>query len=187
MRLAGVASKDQRGAVSYTSERLRMRPWRVGDLLDFHRIFGDGRVIWWGPEPSELASKRRLEAIVGRGAPPEPSGAGGSIPDTATYFAVELERTGAVVGNVTLGPAAFDSAMELGYHLAFDAWGNGYATEAAQATLQYAFGTLEQPRVVAAVAQNNARSLRVVERLGMHRVGEIERAGLRHDVFECRR
>ncbi len=173
---AGAAIGDSSGSVSHLTERLLMRPWHVEDLAAFHRIFGDGRVIWWGPEPHSEASARRLVTVIEEQDTPLP-GLG--------QFAV-VERTGGrVVGNVLLKPASFEEGIELGYHFSFDAWGHGYATEAARATLQHGFARLGLDRVVAAVAQSNARSLRVVERLGMRRVGTIEQAGLPHYVFEC--
>jgi RimJ/RimL family protein N-acetyltransferase len=58
---------------------------------------------------------------------------------------------------------------EVGWRLAFDAWGHGYATEGARAALQFAFGKLGWPEVVAFTAAINERSQRVMQRLGMLR------------------
>jgi ribosomal-protein-alanine N-acetyltransferase len=55
----------------------------------------------------------------------------------------------------------------VGWRLAFDHWGHGYATEAAHASLHHAFDNLGVPEVVAFTATGNKRSRRVMERLGM--------------------
>ncbi len=65
--------------------------------------------------------------------------------------------------------AAFTPAMEVGWRLAYDAWGRGYATEGARALLDFAFERLERGEIVAMTARANLRSQRVMERLGMHR------------------
>ena len=61
--------------------------------------------------------------------------------------------------------------MELGYTLARAAWGRGYATEAAGAVLRWAFAGLRLHRMVAVADPANAASLRVLEKLGMTRLG----------------
>ncbi len=48
-------------------------------------------------------------------------------------------------------------------------WGKGYATEAAQAVVQYGFTVLHIPEIVAFTVPANTQSLRVMEKLGMHR------------------
>jgi RimJ/RimL family protein N-acetyltransferase len=63
--------------------------------------------------------------------------------------------------------ASFTPATEIGWRYAHAAWGHGYATEAARAVLGYAFGTLGLDGVVSFTATTNARSQRVMERLGM--------------------
>jgi RimJ/RimL family protein N-acetyltransferase len=63
--------------------------------------------------------------------------------------------------------ATFTPATEIGWRLAHAAWGHGYATEAARAVLAYAFGTLRLDGVVSFTATTNARSQRVMERIGM--------------------
>lgn len=60
-----------------------------------------------------------------------------------------------------------DLGLEVTYSLAPSAWGNGYATEAAAAVIDYAFGPLGLPQVLAEIDEGNAASIAVVERLGM--------------------
>jgi RimJ/RimL family protein N-acetyltransferase len=64
--------------------------------------------------------------------------------------------------------APFTPAVEIGWRLSRDAWGNGYATEAARAALDFGFGSgLEE--IVSMTSTTNLRSQAVMQRLGMHR------------------
>ncbi len=61
--------------------------------------------------------------------------------------------------------------IEIGYALAKDAWGKGLATEAGSRILQYGFESLGFERVIASARPENARSIRVMEKMGMHSIG----------------
>ncbi len=164
---------------AFTSARLAMRPWQLTDLKAFHAIFGDERVIWWGTHKRDLAESRDgLARAIGEQNQPA-AGLG--------RFAVEVLGTSAVAGNVILRPASFAQDIEVGYHFAFDTWGHGYATEAARATLEYGFTVVRLERIVAAVALQNAASLRVMAKIGMVPTHEREHGGLPHRMFECAR
>jgi ribosomal-protein-alanine N-acetyltransferase len=153
-----------------------MRPWRSSDLAEFYAIFGDERVIWWGKHQiSQAQARLDLERVIAEQDLPE-QGLG--------RFAVVLERPKLIVGNVILRPAGFDAGIEVGYHIAHDAWGQGYATEAARAALEYGFEVIGLMRVVAAVALRNSASLRVMEKLAMLPTHEAELLGLPHRLFE---
>jgi RimJ/RimL family protein N-acetyltransferase len=65
--------------------------------------------------------------------------------------------------------AHFTPCVEIGWRLAFEHWGHGYATEAARLVLGYGFGTAALPEVVSYTSATNRRSRAVMERLGMHR------------------
>lgn len=86
------------------------------------------------------------------------------------YWAVEVRETGDFIGFA--GLAAVDdetpvTGVELAWRLARPAWGHGYATEAGQAALEYGFGVLGLPEVVAIAMARNLRSQAVMKRLGM--------------------
>ena len=63
--------------------------------------------------------------------------------------------------------AAFTPCVEIGWRLAFENWGQGFATEAAKAALAYGFEILNLEAVVAFTTRGNLRSRAVMERLGM--------------------
>lgn len=73
---------------------------------------------------------------------------------------------GELAGTAGLRPLE-DLGLEVIWSLAPAVWGRGYATEAAQAVLDYALGPLGLPEVLAEIDEGNAASARVAERLGM--------------------
>ncbi len=86
--------------------------------------------------------------------------------------AVEL-HSGEVIGHVGLSPVA--GGAEVGYAIAAAQQGQGYATEALNETLRWAFSELELPRVLGIVASDNRGSIRVLEKAGFTLVEETLR------------
>ena len=68
--------------------------------------------------------------------------------------------------------------VETGWALRRKYWGHGYASEIGQASLTYAFDVLDMRAVVSCTARHNLRSLAVMERIGMHYMGEIRSRGV---------
>ena len=64
--------------------------------------------------------------------------------------------------------------MEIGWRLAYDYWGKGYATEGAKASLNYGFKELNLSEIVSFTVPNNLRSRQVMERIGMTYMDEFE-------------
>jgi RimJ/RimL family protein N-acetyltransferase len=87
------------------------------------------------------------------------------------YWAIEVKGGASFAGIILLQDvkftAAFTPAIEVGWLLAREQWGNGYATEGGRAALDYAFSTMKLNKVVALTAEGNLRSQRVMQRLGM--------------------
>ena len=96
---------------------------------------------------------------------------GGFERDGYGFWAVELRDDGTLAGFVGLSPVAedmsFAPAVEVGWRLARDQWGRGIAYEAAEATLAHGFTVLGVDEIVAYTTVRNARSRRLMERLGM--------------------
>jgi ribosomal-protein-alanine N-acetyltransferase len=82
-------------------------------------------------------------------------------------WAVTLKETGRLIGYCGLTLLDEAVGVELVYLFGKDYWGKGIATEAARASLHYAFKELKLKRVVALTKPDNARSRRVLERIGM--------------------
>lgn len=86
-------------------------------------------------------------------------------------WALEPKAGGAMIGFAGLWRPEGWPGIELGWRLARHAWGLGYATEAAGRARDWAFGERGLDRLVSVIDQDNARSIRVAERLG----GALER------------
>jgi ribosomal-protein-alanine N-acetyltransferase len=86
-------------------------------------------------------------------------------------WALELRDSGEFVGFTGLSVPSFEAhftpAVEVGWRLARSAWGEGYATEAARATLDFGFGEVGLDEVVSFTTPANQRSRAVMERLSM--------------------
>jgi RimJ/RimL family protein N-acetyltransferase len=89
------------------------------------------------------------------------------------WFAIALRDSGQFCGGVGLRIEPEHSHAELGYWIGVPFWGNGYATEAAQAAVRYGFQDLQLRRIAAAVSTGNAASEKILVKLGMHHEGHL--------------
>lgn len=98
-------------------------------------------------------------------------------------FVIDAEARSGTVPRAWFGRAqvppgvAVTQERELGYTFDAAAWGHGYATEAAQCVFAYARDVLGLARVISVINGENARSLRVAERCGLRRSGQVEVLG----------
>lgn len=148
-----------------------LREFRPDDIDDVLALIADERVTRWLSFDSRgrADAEAMLTGVAQRRQ---------VAPRTEYYLAVTpAGGDDRCVGFVRL---AFDgvSAAKLGYAVAFDSWGRGYATDAARTLTDYGFRELGLHRVSAAIGPDNVASLRMAERLGMTREGVI-----RHHVF----
>ena len=145
--------------------RLLLRPLETADLDAMRLVFEDAR-----------ASR-----FVGDGRPWDQTAVAAWLGRAQAHLAVQgfgslavVEvATGSAIGEAGLILLEGGPQIELTYTLAFDAWGNGYATEAARAVVAWAFGAVRLERIVAVVHPRNGASLRVVEKLGMRPLGLV--------------
>jgi [ribosomal protein S5]-alanine N-acetyltransferase len=89
-------------------------------------------------------------------------------------YRVDLKASGAAIGMCGLIRRDTLPDVDIGYALLPGHWGQGYAEEAARATLQHARDTLRLPRLLAIVSPDNARSIRLLEKLGLCAQGLLE-------------
>jgi RimJ/RimL family protein N-acetyltransferase len=155
------------------TERLILRDWREQDVAPFLRHTNTPAVMRWlggvlPPEEAEARLRGRLMRWQAeRG---------------FTFWAVERKADEELLGFCGLKIAddagsPVEGALEVGWRLREDAWGQGYAREAAEASLDFAFGTLGAPRVVSLTVTGNAPSWRLMERLGMTRRPDLDYEG----------
>jgi RimJ/RimL family protein N-acetyltransferase len=141
--------------------RLLLRRWRDGDRTPFAALNADPVVMEHFPAPLSRGESDALADRIEAGL--EQRGWG--------LWAVEVPGSAAFVGFVGLNPATFAApftpAVEVGWRLAREHWGKGYATEGAMAALAFGFDTLALDEIVSFTTHANARSRRVMERLHM--------------------
>lgn len=102
-------------------------------------------------------------------------------------WAVEERATGAFVGRIGLHNPEGWPDRELGWTIARPFWGKGYASEAARAAIDYAFGPLDWTHLVSLIHPDNHRSARLAERLGYHVHGTANVVGLNLTMFRIDR
>ena len=146
------------------TERLTLRPLDDGHLDALHEMYSDPEVTefldWEAPSLEEY---RELYKTARKRHAKYPEGLGVWV----GYV------DGRLAGVFMLKPLEETEEIEVGYHLARWAWGNGYATEGAACLLRYGFDTVGLRRIVAVVRPDNARSRRVIGRLGLEPDGEV--------------
>ncbi len=86
-------------------------------------------------------------------------------------FAITNKESGELYGAIALSNNQRFHNGEIAYWIGEEYWGNGYATEAAQAILQFAFNEKQYHKVYARYFRSNPASGRVIEKLGMKKEG----------------
>ena len=141
--------------------RLVLRAWQPRDLEPFAQMGADPEVMRHFPslltrEQSDALAQDISSAITEQG---------------WGMWAVEVLDSGRFAGFVGLNRPTFEAhfmpAVEVGWRLAREQWGLGYATEGARAAVEFGFRELGLDEIVAIAVPSNARSLRVMEKLGM--------------------
>ncbi len=104
-------------------------------------------------------------------------------------WAMILKATGDLIGDCGLVRQSVDglNEIEIGYHVRRDLWGQGYASEAAQACRDYGFANLKVERLISLIRPENLASCRVAEKNGMTIWKETTRADLLHYVYAIER
>ena len=103
-------------------------------------------------------------------------------------WAMVLKDSGELIGDCgcALQEVEGRNEIEVGYHVRRDLWGRGYATEAAQACMQYAFTRLGATRVLSMIRPENLQSRRVAEKNGMTCEKIIFWRGYEHCIYSGR-
>ena len=165
------------------TERLLLRRPRLSDAAALHAAYGDPEVMKFigdGKTMTQAKTKAWIEKALARWKA-----------DGFGHFVIEKDRK--VIGRAgflvwdpdewktgTLAELGDHAAIELGWMLAQEHWGNGYATEAALAILQFGFEPLKLHRIGASVLPDNISSIRVLEKLG------FQREGVRRQIYSLR-
>ncbi len=146
------------------TERLRLRSWRSTDAGRYEEACNTSRVMrWLGGVQSTSALRAEVHYFINA-----------ERRDGFTFWVAETvaERTFlGFCGLLTIRErdCPFRNKVEIGWRIREDAWRNGYAFEAASATLSHAFARLHLPLIVSRAARGNTPSRRLMNKLGMRR------------------
>jgi RimJ/RimL family protein N-acetyltransferase len=102
-------------------------------------------------------------------------------------WTLERKEDGAWVGQAGLWNPPGWPGVEVGWRLARQAWGNGYATEAGQAAIEWAWRTLDVGELISVIQPDNVASIRVAERLGLSMLREDQFKGQEVVIFSISR
>lgn len=150
------------------TDRLRLRMFRSEDLNDLAAMLADADVMRYvedGNPKDRAVAEKALDSIIAHW---QQHGFG--------RWAVEEKMSGEFVGFG--GLRSLFGTPEVVYHFAKAHWGKGFATELARASLSYGFDVHRFARIVAIAKPDNAASIHVMEKLGMHFEMQTEYYGI---------
>ena len=149
------------------TKRLILRRFQDSDLAPFAQLNSNPEVMRYFPAPLSSKESDALAHEINRRI--DANGYG--------FWAAERKEDGVFIGfvglNKTRDNMPFPPSVEIGWRLDRPYWGNGYATEAAKASLKFAFETLKEPEVISFTAVPNKPSQQVMKRIGMKHEGEF--------------
>ena len=145
--------------VEIKTKRLLLRQWNKADLADFALLNSDPEVMEYLPkilnrEESDNLADRIISLLSDNG---------------WGFWAVETISNNSFIGFVGLHEPKYElpvkPCVEIGWRLSRKYWGNGYATEAGNAALEFAFKTLNLNNVYSFTSVANLKSESVMKRL----------------------
>ncbi len=152
-------------AVTLETDRLVLRRWQPRDAAPFARLNADPAVMQHFPK---LLDRCESDALIARFEDAWSA-------DGFSMAVAERKDGGAFVGMVGIARVRYlaetpvNGQVEIGWRLAREHWGHGYATEAARRWLAHGFGTLGLREIISFTVPANLRSQAVMHRLGMQR------------------
>jgi ribosomal-protein-alanine N-acetyltransferase len=155
--------RNSRGPVLATA-RLALREFRAGDVESLHRLNVDPRVMRFIGDGSTETSAATEKAVAR------------SMKYYANYpglgvWPAEDRESGVFLGWFCLKYVPKTVEIEVGYRLAPEAWGRGYASEGARAIVRYGFDQLGLDRIIGLTHPDNAASQRVLQKAGLADAG----------------
>lgn len=177
-----MASKNARvetpSEIKLTTDRLRLRPPAVADLDFFNDLYGDSDVMKYippnGKPSSPVEAGERLERLLDHW---RKHGYG--------MFLIEIKNDGLPAGYCGLRYMEGIDKVELGYIISRQYWGEGVASEAASACIQYARNILKTDELISVTSPENMASQKILTRLGFKRTPDLDGIyhGMEHIFF----
>ena len=153
---------------------LTLRPWTEEDaecLYHFAKNPNVGPIAGWPPHESIEDSRNIIKTVFSK---------------RETYAIVRNDIPIGCAG-LLFHPYANhfwgEEAAELGYWVAEEYWGNGYATEASERLIEHAFDDLKITEIYATYRIENNQSKRVLEKLGFRYFREMLNENYKHEIF----
>lgn len=141
------------------TERLWLRKMEPSDLPHVGKMLADPRMTKYiGYVAGQWTPEKWMERTVER-----------REKDGLSFLAVELKPKRLFIAQIGLLLQEIDGKkeVEVGYHLLPEYWGNGYATEAAKACMEWGFKNLNVPRIISIIHPENQASINVAKRNGL--------------------
>ena len=154
------------------TERLILRPLKESDdaaIFEYSKNPNVGPNAGWKPHESIEETREIMKTV---------------FLDKEGVFGIVLRETGKLFGSIGLVSDAKrenDKARMLGYAIGEEYWGHGYITEAAHALIEFGFNELKLDLISAYCFPFNARSKRVLEKLGLKYEGRLAQSDVRFD------
>lgn len=154
------------GGIRLIGDLTQLREFRSTDGPDLFAIVGDDRVTQFMSFDSRSLNEAQasIDGAIERAK---------VRPRLEIYLAITRADDDQLIGTCRLGLAGTHGTAKLGYLIAAEHWGKGYATDAVRCLLDYGFGPLDLHRVTAAIGPQNAASHAVIKRLGFTREGVL--------------
>jgi len=161
------------------TDRLYMRRFRTNDLDVFSQILGQDEVGQWLPRGRGY-TKDEVEKFLDNVAKHwQEKGYG--------IWAVIEKESGKIIGHCGLNYVKQNDEVEVLYGFGKEYWGLGYATEAAKAALSFGFEKIGLDRIVAFAKIDNIASRRVIEKIGLKYIKDIEIFGMNCAYYELKK
>ncbi len=166
-------------AMRIETERLVLRDMALTDLDDLLAVFADPETMRFYPQPFDC---QMTQAWIARNLQRYAQ-------DGFGLWAVILKTNGALIGDCGLVRQEVEGVpvVEIGYHIRRDFWGQGLATEAAQACRDYGWHHLGLDQLVSLINPANIASRRVAEKNGMRLIKQVEWHGQLTCVYAVER
>lgn len=152
--------------------RLQLRPFSESDIAELLPLIGAREIAATTlriPHPYEDKHAREFLASIAK--------------ENELRLAIRLRSDGRLCGGIGLHPEAKHNHAELGYWIGVPYWGNGYATEAAQAVVRYGFEHAKLNRIFAHHFKHNPASGKVLRKIGMKYEGCMRQHVLKWGEF----
>jgi len=143
--------------VNITTQRLHIRKFEIQDWQSVVNYMSDQTVMHYMPEG--VLTAQQVQKFISDNR------------DEAKHFAIVLREQSQVIGHLVFHPYFGEHTYEIGWVLNPAYYRKGYASEAAQALLDYGFTKMKLHRIIATCQPENIASYRVMEKIGMRREG----------------